>query len=518
MFRTKFIRITASLACAVALVIALAGNAYASAAKPHRGGTLTVTESSDAATWPVGLDPATNTSDLGDAPQMSAIYGQLFADGPGGTLVPRLATGYNFSNGTSTVTIYLRHGVVFQDGTPFDAQAVAYNIGRDLEPKYACICDSSFPVTSITTPNNYTVVLNLSKPFSPLPYEFPGSAPDWIASPTALRKEGELDFAKDPVGAGPFEVVSDVYNVQLVLKRYPGYWEKGHPYLNQLIFKSVGNDTSSYDAVLAGDAQVAENLMTPSIEVAAKKQSSLDVDLAEGRAAVGGIQFNTTVSPFNNQLAREAVYYATNPAPINKGLAYGTGTVIQSPSLPGSPFYEQKVPGYRSYNLAKAKALVKQLGGLSFSFDYTGASGNEAAALQAQWQAADMHVNLVDLPTLEPLLEAYKSNKWESVLQGAGGLNPAIGTGSSYWRYYSTGPFTGTHDAHLDHLVDEAAATPNVAAQVKIYKEVYSYLSEKAYLVFLYSSQPFNVSKKTIHGPGISTPLIFPSWPDVWIS
>jgi peptide/nickel transport system substrate-binding protein len=407
--------------------------------------------------------------------------------------------------------------VAFSDGTPLNAQAVAYNIDRDLEPKYACICDSSFPVASIATPNDYTVVLHLSKPFSPIVYEFPGAAPNWIASPTALAKQGELSFAKNPVGAGPFEVVTDVYNAQIVVKRNPGYWNKGRPYLNEITFESVGNDTSSYDAVQAGNAQVAENLMTPSIQVDAKKQG-LDVSSVEGRSGVGAVQLNMSAPPFNDQLAREAVYYATDPGPINEALAYGTGTVIESPSLPGSPFYEQKVPGYRSYNLAKAEALVKQLGGLSFDFIYTGTTGEQATALQAEWQRAGMHVTLTDDPTLQPILQAYKSGTWQGLLQGAGGLNPAVGTGSSYWRYYSTGPFTGTHDTYLDHLIDEAAATPNITAQVKIYKQIYSYLSQKAYLVFLYSAQPFNVSSKNVHGPGISTPLIFPLLQDVWMS
>jgi ABC-type transport system substrate-binding protein len=62
-----------------------------------------------------------------------AIDDQLFIQGLNGNLEPDLATGYKFVNGT-TFTMYLRHGVTYSDGTPFDAQSVAANIRRDLEP------------------------------------------------------------------------------------------------------------------------------------------------------------------------------------------------------------------------------------------------------------------------------------------------------------------------------------------------------------------------------------------------
>lgn len=475
-------------------------------------------ESSDAAGWAVGLDPATNTSDLGDAPQMRAIYGGLFATTGTGGVSPDLATGYSFSDGAKTLTITLRHGVTFQDGTPFNAQAVAFNIRRDLDPKNACICDAFFPVSSVTTTGNYTVVLHLSKPFSPIIDAFPGFAPNWIASPTAIKKEGETKFAQYPVGAGPFEVVSDVYSSQLVLKRFPNYWQKGHPYLNSLVFKSATDNSSSYDAVLAGNAQLTENIATPTIVVGAKKQSNLDVQIVSGRNAVSGVELNTKEAPFNNIVAREALYYATDPGPINKALNYGLGTVIESPSLPNTPFYEQDVPGYRTYNLSKAQALVKQLGGLKFDLAYTGpASKEEAVALSTQWDKAGMDVTLVEFPTLVQNLQSFKTGNWQAQLQGAGGLNPAIGTGSGYWRYYSTGPFSGTHDPGLDQLINEAAATTNTGRQVSIYKQVYSYLSNKAYLVFVYLTDLYNVSSNKVVGPGVSTPLEFPIWADVWL-
>ncbi|MFZ0875018.1 MAG: ABC transporter substrate-binding protein, partial [Pseudonocardiaceae bacterium] len=84
--------------------------------------------------WPDGLDPASNLDAIPNQDMMEAIYGQLFILGPGGKIQPDLATGYTFSPDAKTVTITLRQGVKFTDGTPFNAQAVIDNWNRDFGP------------------------------------------------------------------------------------------------------------------------------------------------------------------------------------------------------------------------------------------------------------------------------------------------------------------------------------------------------------------------------------------------
>src|SRR5215469_8946743 len=78
------------LTLGAALLAATGGRAVASS--PTSGGSLTVLENS-IGEWPVGLDPATNTSDLADAPYMNSIFGTLFDVGPNGKLIGNLATG-----------------------------------------------------------------------------------------------------------------------------------------------------------------------------------------------------------------------------------------------------------------------------------------------------------------------------------------------------------------------------------------------------------------------------------------
>jgi peptide/nickel transport system substrate-binding protein len=489
-------------------------------ATPKRGGTLNVLETSTfAGAWPVGLDPATNTSDAADEPYMDAIYGTLFDQGNNGTIIPDLASGYSISSNAMTATIYLRHGVVFSDGTPFNAQAVAYNITQDLLPQYANIADPFFPISSITTPNDYTVVLHLSKPFAPIIAAFPGEAPNWIASPTSIQKMGLKQFALTPVGAGPFKVVSDNPNAELVVKKNPLYFQTGKPYLNEIDFKVVGNDTSAVDALQTGEAQVEQTFATPSLLAQAKKSLQV-VDIPP--SGPGDIQFNTSIAPFNNILAREAVSYAIDQAGLNQGLSYGTGVVTQSPSGPASLVYMPKVPGYASYDLNKAKALVKQLGGLSFTYDGSniGSGAEVSTALLAMFKAAGMHVTLDNLNTLQAILEAFSSDKWQAIGQLVGGVNPAVGDGSLAWRYLSNGPFTGVHDSTLDNLINQATGTVNIAQQKADYKKVFTYIAQKSYTPYTYATPLWDLSVKSVHGPGVSTSLpidgeIF--WQDVWM-
>ncbi|MBO0746763.1 MAG: hypothetical protein J2O47_00345, partial [Acidimicrobiaceae bacterium] len=147
----------------VTLVVVMVAATGAAKAAPKSGGTLTVLEGAAlVGGYPAGLDPgqrALTTS----GPMMDAIYGDLFQLGPNDKLVPDLATGYSLTNGNKTLTLHLRHGVKFSDGTPFNASAVVFNYKRYLAN--AAPNNPQWPkVTSVTSPSPYTVVVNFAQP------------------------------------------------------------------------------------------------------------------------------------------------------------------------------------------------------------------------------------------------------------------------------------------------------------------------------------------------------------------
>jgi peptide/nickel transport system substrate-binding protein len=491
----------------------LSGVGVASASTVHpqvnRNGSLTVIVSAGpAASWP-GLDPATDASDAADTDYLNAIYGELFEAGPKNQIEPDLATGYTYSNGNKTVTISLRKGVRFQDGTAFDAQAVASSINRDLLPSNACICDSSFTqVTSVTAKGRYDVQIQLRQPYSPLISAFIGAAPDWTISAAALASEGASTFGQDPVGAGPFKVQSDLASSKLVLVRNNAYWQRGHPELASLTFESIGSDESAYEALLAGQAGVAEEVTTIPLLTGARGQFDV-VKLPAIQA--DALQLNTNVAPFNNIKAREAVYYATNASLIAKELFANLVKPTESPTGPGGLFYEPKVPGYRTYNLAKAKSLVAQLGGLSVTL-ISGATSSQAEQVQAlatEWGQAGIKVSIRTL-ALPLLVASFEDNSWQAALQFPGSYDPAI---NLPLRFGTVGSFSGVKDPTLDGMLNQAAQFVNPTTRQKLYDEIFERISTEAYAPFLYTDQTFLIVAKDVTGiEGQETNVL---WEDV---
>jgi peptide/nickel transport system substrate-binding protein len=479
-----------------------AAKAPASAAA-RSGGSLTVFEwTGYSGDWPAGLDPATNINGAADQSQMDAIFGELFELGPKGAITPDLATGYSFGNGGKTVTITLRQGVKFSDGTPFNAAAVAWNIQRDL--KSACTCKPIWPVTSVTASAPYTVTITLSRPDGAFIDQIFDSTADWIASPTAVQKMGEKAFAVKPVGAGPFEVASDTLSSELVLKRNPGYWQRGRPYLDTLIFKSVGGDEAAYEAMLANEGQVYEGMSTPALIKQAAQRFNVE---NQAPSTVYDLQLNTMAPPFNDAKARQAIYAATDIAPILQHIFSNQYPIAEGFTGPGGICAEPTVPGYQGYNPSLAKSLVSQLGGLTV---HLGTIQNPVAeqtteALQTEWNAIGIKTTISDYP-LASLIAQFTSGKWQSMVQTAGAYDPAGGVGVAF-RFMSNSPFSGVHDPHLDTLLNQAAAPADTSQRCSLYNQAAAYIAQKYYGPFYFAYAPANVAVKNVVGPGLTQPL-----------
>jgi peptide/nickel transport system substrate-binding protein len=471
---------------------------------PKAGGSLVVLESSGySGDWPTGLDPATNVNGAANQDQMNAIFGDLWELNSGGQLSPDLATGYSFSNGGKTVTITLRPGLKFSDGTPLNAQAVVFNWKRDLATP--CTCKpTNFVAKSITAPSATTVQVNLAAPDGAFVNQLQDSNFSWIASPTALSKMGEQAFKLKPVGAGPFTVVSDTISNTLALTKNPSYWESGHPILSQLTFKSTASDESALEEMQAGQGQVYTGMSSP--QLLSSYKSKFTVTTVPSTSPYD-IQFNTSIPPFNNKNARLAIYYATNSALIDQKLFNNTNPVGESFTAPAGLFYEQTVPGYPTYDLAKATALVKSLGGLTVNF-FTiqqPATTNFMEALQSMWKQAGINASIHFYP-LAGLIQQFESKKWQIALQTAGAWDPAGGVGLAF-RFLSASPFSGVHDPHLDSLILGGQAATSSTARKSLYDQAAAYIAQNAYGPFLFPLANWNIAAHGVQGPGLTTPI-----------
>jgi peptide/nickel transport system substrate-binding protein len=472
---------------------------------PKAGGSLTVFEwSGYSGDWPAGLDPATNINGAATQSQMNAIYGDLFELGANGKIIPDLATGYAISTDGKTITLDIRQGVKFTDGTAFNAAAVVWNIHRDL--KSTCTCKPTWPVTSVTAPTSSTVVIKLAAADGAFIDQIFDSTADWIASPTAVQKLGEKAFAVKPVGAGPFEVVSDTLSSVLVLKKNPSYWQSGRPYLNSLTFKTVGGDEAAYEAMLAGEGQVYEGMSTPSLITEARSHFNV---LNESPSTVYDLQLNTLIAPFNTAKARQAIYAATNIQPILSHIFANAYPIAQGFTGPGGICNEPTVPGYQGYDPTLAKTLVAQ-SGLNKVTIKLGTIQNPVAqetteALQTEWAAVGIKATIADYP-LATLIAQFVSGKWQSMVQTAGAWDPAAGVGVGF-RFESTSPFSGVKNTALNNLLNQAQAVTGLSQRCALYNQAAEYIAKNYYGPFYFAYAPANVAVKNLTGPGITTPL-----------
>jgi peptide/nickel transport system substrate-binding protein len=557
---------TACLAGAVALVATAAAacssggsssggsstgppNGAISTNPPKDGGSITVLESSGySGAWST-LDPAQNKEGAATQDFMVAIYGQLFSLGPNGAITPGLATGYTFSPDAKTVTITLRQGVTFSDGTPFNAQAVAYNWNRDLGPiaiKNGLnppwnIAEQPPPKGSKPPPPGappapqppaagaiqvtgpYTIVVNQTVPNGAFIDQLFDSIPNWIASPTALQKDG-ASFGQNPVGAGPFTVVTNTPNNELIVKKNPTYWQTGRPYLDQITFKTVGNDEAAYESLLAGQGQVYENMSTT--QLINESASHFQVENNLGTSPYD-LQLNTSVPPFNNIKARQAIYAATNFQPILQHLFGGRYPIVEGFTGPGGICYQQNVPGYQGYDPTLAKQLIQEsgLGNVTIQLGTIALSTAQESmqALATQWEALGLHVKQSSWP-LSGLIAAFEANggkSWQSMVQTAGAYDPAGGVGVGF-RFNSLSPFSGVHDKQLDTLLQKAASSPSLSVRCPFYNQAAEYIAKNYYGPFYFAFSPANITVHGIAGPGLSSPLasvaVVPTipWEDVY--
>ena len=508
--------------------------------KPVSGGSLTVLEGKGfSGDWPLGLDPATNTTGSADQDYYNAVFGQLFELGDNGKLIYDLATGYKYSNGNKTITIDLRPGVKFSDGSALTADVVAWNWTRDLQSSCTCapawtIARSNAKVTTSAPKAGVIKVLsptqiqvNLTAPDGAFINQMFDTIPNWIISEQSFNQMGEKAFAKLPVGAGPFIMVSDSFSNEIVMKKNPTYWQasQGLPYLDNLTFKSVSGDEAAYEAMLSNEGQVYTDMSTP--QLLTESQQHFQV-LNQLGTSPYDLQLNTASAPFNSAKARQAIYAMTDFAPILKNIFKNQYPVVEGFTGPGGICYEQNVPGYQEYDPTLAKQLVQESGLNKVTIDLGTISSSPVAAettqaLAQEWAAFGVKTTLHSYP-LNGLIQAFLANggkSWQAMIQTAGAYDPAGGVGVGF-RFNSTSPFSGVHDPKLDNILAQASASSDLSVRCPLYNQAAEYIAKNYYGPFYFSFAPANVSMKGVAGPGLTTPLpavsVTPAilWEDVW--
>ncbi|MGD9143165.1 MAG: ABC transporter substrate-binding protein, partial [Dehalococcoidia bacterium] len=166
-----------------------------------------------------------------------------------GKLVYVLATGYELAPDKSYYNVFLREGVTFHDGTPFDAEAVKWNLDRVLDAGVSELAT----VDSISVVDEHTVRLNFSEWNNQIIHDL-WHDPCIIVSPTSFKENGAEWAGTHPIGTGPFIFVESESSPTLsVFTRNPNYWQDGLPYLDGVENHMITDSAATEAALLSGE-------------------------------------------------------------------------------------------------------------------------------------------------------------------------------------------------------------------------------------------------------------------------
>ena len=339
-----------ALALAVGLATPLAG-----CQPPRTEGTVIVASRSRIDS----LDPA-QASRVGQLQVLSALGDPLYAIRDDGRLEPRLATALpQLSADGLRARIPLRRGVVFHDGTAFDAEAMAFSLRRFMAIGTLGY-QLSGRVAAVRVTGSHELELQLKRPFSPLPRLLSAIFLTPV-SPTAYARHRDKPLAERFVGTGPYQL-SFFSGPKQRLTPWPRYWGR-RPFNRGLELVTLSNSTALFGALRSGEVDV---LLSSSLEI--DHQQALHRDALAGRLReavgpaleIGFLSLLSDQPPLQDARLRQAVARSLDRRTISQRVSLGLRPPLREllpPTVPGSSPH-----AWPEYNPAAARSLYRQAG------------------------------------------------------------------------------------------------------------------------------------------------------------
>lgn len=478
-----------------------AKKATPAAGKVQTGGVLRLAFALDADT--LGDPVARPMSSTGVRMAYTALETLLRYDKKG-VPSPWLATGWKIAKDLKSITLTLRKGVKFHDGTNFDAEAVKWNLDR-----YRTSNNTELKsVESVEVLDASTVKLNLSKWSSSLMDNFTMHA-GMMISPTSFQKNG-ADWAKThPVGTGSFKLVSWMRDTSVKFEKFSDYWQKGKPYLDGVEWIIIGDMVTRNMAFKKGDADVL--VFLEPIDV---KELEKDGRFYFSAGALSGTNIclagdsGHPDSPFADVRVRQAVEHAIDKKAMVEKLMMGFGKICNQYAYPGTWGENPAVKGYQ-YDPAKAKKLLAEAG-------YP--NGFKTTLYHPTWgnyiYPPPVIQQYLAQVGIEVQLEPVNQGRHQQLLRGGWkGLliqqtpmilpdatnNLAV---NASCKSYLKGSIACAED--YEALLVQALNAPNFETKKKLTWEAQKLLIDKhALLNFLYTQPRMNAFYKKVHNTGI---------------
>lgn len=396
-----------------------------------------------------GLDPH-DTSDTMSYSIQSGIFERLFRFDQNMKLIPALATEYISNDNATEFTLTLREGVMFQDGTPFDASAVKTNLDRLADQNKGLKRNSMFKmVKSVTVLSPSQVRIDLNEPFGAFinTLAHPSAV---MHSPAALAKyPAEEQLRVHPVGTGPFKFVEWQQGKEVKLTRNDNYWQQGWPKVDNIMFYPTPEDSTRVAALKSGQSDAIFPLPSDLLNTV-KNDSKLAVQSDAG-IYMFWIAMNNLRPALKDVRVRQALNYAINRDLWLKVGFAGMGETATSPIAPNVQFWQKQTTPAYDYNPKKAKELLKEAGyetGLTLKLWTTNRTDYIRTAQLFKQQLAQVGVSVV----VTPMDSSMRTEKLWSV------KDPNKAEYDLFYNGWS--PSTGDADWAIRPLYDSHAWVP----------------------------------------------------------
>ena len=438
-----------------------------------------------------------------------------------------LATSWTVAPDHRTWTFTLRKGVTFQDGTPFNAAAVIFNLDRYLKkgsPYYtaalgAAAQEYAGDITSYRAVGTDQVVLVTKAPNGHFTDDLTHIL---MASPTAVRKYGDSGFSQHPVGTGPFTFVSQTPGQEIDLVANKRYW-RGAPKLDRLVVKALPDPAARTAALLSGEVNMID-YPNPD-DVSRLETDGVKVD-TNAYDHIWYWILDESKAPWNNVLVRQAANYAINRQALASDLLHGTAGPAYQAAPKGTIAYDPNGNLY-SYDPAKAKQLLAEAG-LSKGFTTTvtvptAGSGNllpvpiseaiqqdlAAVGITVKIRTTDWNTLLSDEANGKVDLGSDALAQSTTLFQSESLLPLFLGSNSPFW----TGHYS---DPKVDSLFAAASSSLDQTTRKQDYTQALDRVTKDAPWLFVVNDRDSRALSPKVHG-FVEPQSWFIDLTDVWV-
>jgi peptide/nickel transport system substrate-binding protein len=416
---------------------------------------------------PIGtLDPARFRTGGMEFNYAYAVFNRLTTNDTKLRVQPDLATSWESSPDLRIWTFYLRPGVKFHNGMPFDAGDVVFSYGRMQDPAFGSIMRARLDIVAkIEAVDPMTVRFTLKIAYADMP-ALVGCYESFIMTESAIDT-----LTTHPIGTGPFRFVDYLPGDHMTLERNPDYFVAGGPTVAGAVFQVIPEYTIAVAALESGEMDIVFDLPPEQID---KLQRSSVAGVAEIESGFWqGFVMHCGMKPFDDPRVREAFIKIIDKPSFADIATFGHATPTVSPIPPGTPFYRADIP--LGADIQGAKKLLAEAGfggGMTVEM-YVPGNSPQMERLATAFRDAAKEANVT------VMLHVVPQDKFFAEMEGKVAFNVDQFLGQAtpdltlYDSFHSTGDWNNTlwhyKNDEVDRLLDAARATTDMAEQARLY-------------------------------------------------